>query len=91
MPLTKAEHWSGRKPLAGRGDLVVLMDPPPEGLATTAIVHQGSSNFAVWAYGETTELLVNEIGQYRSETLMPAGTLVIEITADGKWRFGALQ
>lgn len=91
LPLTKAEHWNGHKALTGRGDFVVVLDPPSEGLTTTVIQHGGSSNFAVWAYGETPDLLVNEIGQYRGESLMPAGTLVLEITADGRWRFTALR
>lgn len=38
-----------------------------------------------------TDLLVNEIGNYSGETLLPDGTLVLEITADGAWTMSAPQ
>jgi hypothetical protein len=50
------------------------------------ISHQGSGNFAIWAYSEDgTDLLVNEIGTYTGESLLADGTFVLEITADGSW------
>jgi hypothetical protein len=91
LPLSKAPVWSGRKALNGRGDSVVRLSPPSSGLTTTKIQHTGSSNFAVYAYGDTTELLVNEIGKYRGESLLPNGTLLIAITADGRWSFSKLE
>jgi hypothetical protein len=39
----------------------------------------------VWAYGDTQELLVNEIGKYSGEQLMPVGTVLLEIQSDGTW------
>jgi hypothetical protein len=91
LPVTRAPKWAGNEPLTGHGDGVILLTSPPEGLTTTTIRHDGRANFAVWAYGDTTELLVNEIGRYNGESLVPAGTLVFEITADGDWRFSPLE
>jgi hypothetical protein len=91
LPLSRAPVWSGRKALNGRGDTVIRLNPPSSGLTTTKIQHTGSSNFAVYAYGDTTELLVNEIGRYRGESLLPNGTLLIAITADGRWSFSKLE
>jgi hypothetical protein len=46
----------------------------------------GSSNFAVHAYSDSgADLLINEIGKYGGEVLLPSGTLVVEINADGAW------
>ncbi len=54
--------------------------------ATVKITHRGSSNFIVKAYtADSGELLVNEIGNYSGEQIMPAGTVLVEILADGAW------
>jgi hypothetical protein len=55
------------------------------GLTTLKITHSGSSNFAVKAYGDSSRLLVNEIGKYSGETLLPSGTVLLEVEADGNW------
>jgi hypothetical protein len=72
--------------------MVLLVDPAIEGFAASRITHNGNSNFAVWSFGEAgQDLLVNEIGSYSGEVLWPSGTLLVEITADGKWTIGATQ
>ena len=91
LPVTRAKQWNGRQTLDGRGDQVIRLDPSSSGLVSTRIRHDGSSNFAVMAYGDTTELLVNEIGRYRGESLLPNGTIVLEISADGRWSFSSLR
>lgn len=66
----------------GQGDdvLVYLGD------ATVAdIAHTGDSNFAVWSYGSGSDLLVNEIGSYTGQVRWPAGTALIQISANGAW------
>jgi hypothetical protein len=50
------------------------------------VTHGGRSNFVVVAYGERRQdLLVNEIGRYAGEVLLPAGTVAVAIEADGPW------
>ena len=47
--------------------------------------HEGDGNFAVWAYGDESALLVNDVGAYTGETLVPVGTVVLDVTANGLW------
>ncbi len=71
----------------GRGDDVLVYI----GDATVAdIAHTGDSNFAVWSYGNSSDLLVNEIGRYTGQVRWPAGTALIQISANGAWTI-ALQ
>jgi hypothetical protein len=72
-----------RRKEKGQGDEVLIMESAAFGPAR--LTHDGESNFAVWAYGDSTELLVNEIGHYRGRVLLPDGTVVLDIQADGKW------
>ncbi len=83
--LSTAPRWDGIAPYAGQGPSVVLVAGVAEGLTPVTFTHQGESNFAVHAIGDSRSLLVNEIGAYSGETLIPAGTVVITVTADGPW------
>ena len=91
MPVTDAFEWDGAEPLAGSGDDVAILDPASEGLKSTTITHEGDGNFTVWAYGPDAELLVNEIGAFSGEVLVPAGTFLFEITANGAWTISPPQ
>ena len=86
-PIASAFKWDGSQALAGRGDDVATLEPRSSGLQTVTINHSGSSNFVVYAYssGAGASLLVNEIGQYSGEVVLPDGTFFIEINADGNW------
>jgi hypothetical protein len=85
-PVSEAFHWDQAATAGGIGDDVVIVDPPTSGLKTVTIIHNGSANFAVWAYASSgTDLLVNEIGPYSGESLLGDGTFLIEIAADGSW------
>jgi hypothetical protein len=84
-PLTSAPSWDGNAPFSAEGAAVVLVAGAAEGLTPVTLTHQGDSNFAVFAYGEDRDLLVNEIGNYTGETLLPSGTLVLTVEADGPW------
>jgi hypothetical protein len=82
--LDQAPVWNGKA--AGTGPAVLLVDQSGvSGLTTVRITHSGESNFVVWAYGDTSDLLVNEIGEYSGEELLSAGTVVLDIEADGDW------
>ncbi|MEU6729924.1 hypothetical protein ABZ917_39995 [Nonomuraea wenchangensis] len=86
-PLDMARRWAGDR-VSGRGDEVLLLSPKSEGLTTVKADHSGSSNFIVHAYGGTDQdTLVNEIGSYRGEVLLPDGTVLIGVHADGRWTF----
>ncbi|KQV26664.1 hypothetical protein [Yonghaparkia sp. Root332] len=71
----------------GQGDDVLVYF----GDATVAdLAHTGESNFAVWSYGASSDLIVNEIGAYTGQVRWPAGTALVQISADGAWTI-ALQ
>jgi hypothetical protein len=78
----KAPAWPGTT--SGKG-AAVLRVTGATGLTTVNVTHGGSHNFAVWAYGEDNDLLINEIGRYSGEVLLPAGTVLLDIEADGAW------
>ena len=52
---------------------------------TATISNTGDSNFSVWFYGDSTDLLVNEIGPYEGVTRLPTGPAPLEIDATGDW------
>ncbi len=85
-PVTAARVWNPATKLTGKGDDVVQLQPAASGLMTLTISHAGASNFAVIAYGPGgSELLVNEIGRYSGQVLLPDGALLLSVEADGSW------
>lgn len=69
--------------LQGSGSEVVVYTATASRLQVT---HQGSSNFAVWAWSASgRDLLVNEIGAYQGTVRIDPSTVIIEIEADGSW------
>jgi len=85
-PVTDAFHWDGSQTLSGSGDDVAILDPPSAGLKSVTLTHQGAENFVIWGYASSsTDLLVNEVGQYSGEVLLADGTFLLEISADGAW------
>ena len=71
----------------GHGD-DVLIYRGNAGAAT--LTHDGSSNFAVWTYGDQTNLVVNQIGAYNGTVRWTKGPEIVTVTADGNWSI-ALQ
>lgn len=85
-PLSMGRVWTGSGTLGGRGDEVVIMPSEPfGGLDAARITHTGKSNFAVYAFAENRELLINEIGRYSGEVQVPSGTSILTFDADGPW------
>jgi hypothetical protein len=84
LPLSQVTRVAG--PHAGAGDQVFFAEQ--SGIAT--LTHDGSRNFAVWAYGNDSiqQLLVNTIGAYSGEVIVPGpeGALVA-VMADGNWSY----
>ncbi len=65
----------------GRGDEVLVLEGASGRLSAT---HDGTSNFALLAWGERRQLLVNEIGGYGGTVRMEPA-IALEIVADGSW------
>lgn len=71
----------------GSGDSILQIELPggPDSVGIATITHSGRSNFSIWSYGEGSDLLVNEIGNYTGQVRWQAGLALIEIGADGSW------
>jgi hypothetical protein len=86
MPLNRAPRWDGASPYTGKGDAVVIVQDAVEGLTPVTISNTGESNFVVRAFSATgADLLVNEIGNYKGTTLLPSGTILLEVNSAGSW------
>lgn len=90
-PVTEAFRWDGTETLAGTGDDIAILDPPSSGLKSVTLTHGGDGNFAVFGYGPTTDLMVNEIGAFSGEVLLADGTFLFEINANGPWTISPPQ
>lgn len=85
-PLLSATNWDGVDTLKGSGDAVRELVPPSDGFVTLAMTYKGDGNFIVSAYSpDGIELLVNEIDSFKGEVLLPDGTFLLEVSADGPW------
>jgi hypothetical protein len=80
---------SGAEPVGssgqGLGDAVLRIGTAQSPSRIASIAHNGSSNFAVIAWGAGPSLLVNHIGTYQGTVRVPPGTVYLEISADGGW------
>jgi hypothetical protein len=68
--------------VTGAGDDVVIYRGDA---GAAALTHDGQSNFSMWFYGDSTDLVVNEIGPYTGTVRWGAGPAVIAVNADGNW------
>ncbi len=85
LPFEGAREWSDPE-AEGTGDDVLRLTEPSEGLESVSMTHSGSGNFAVWSHGGSfPDLLANEIGSYEGESLLPGGTELVVVEADGAW------
>jgi hypothetical protein len=86
LDLTEASRWDGVGPINGMGDSVFIA---PGGSPRTAPMrweHNGARNFAVHVFtDDEVRLVVNEIGAYLGTVVMPAGTFMVVVEADGGW------
>ena len=93
-PVTASRHWDGSSALTGKGDNVVILTGGASGITT--IKNKSRSNFAVIAYtldGDYLDLIVNEIGNYNGEVLLPdEDTMVLTIHAvGGTWSMSRVE
>jgi hypothetical protein len=85
-PISAARAWNPSQKLIGKGADVLLVSPHSSGLVTLDLTHDGESNFAVTSYtADSRDLLVNKIGQFAGQVLLPDGTLFLQVEADGSW------
>lgn len=81
-----AREWDPAGAVEGSADDVIRLSEEVSGFTTVNIAHSGDENFVVWAYtASDRDLLVNEIGQYAGEHVLPSGTFLIVVEADGDW------
>ena len=83
-PVTSARAWNPATTLSGAGDDVVLVKPQSSGLVTLDLAYKGKSNFIVDAYSQDgSEGIANEIGNFSGQVLLPDGTFLLEVQANG--------
>ncbi|MBB5773732.1 hypothetical protein [Nonomuraea jabiensis] len=85
-PPSKARCWCTAT-VQGSGDQVLKLSPT-RGLRTVTAAHSGESNFIVQSYtrpGSWGDLLFNDIGSYQGSAVLPAGTRLVTVKADGPW------
>lgn len=85
-PVSGARCWCAGT-VRGKSDQVLKLSPT-KGLRTMRATHNGEANFIVYGYtrlGTYGDLLINEIGAYRGKVLLPTGTRLVTIKADGTW------
>ena len=84
--LAEAPRWDGEGIYEDHGDSILIVDGVADGLTPVTLTHDGESNFAIWAWGESyPDLIVNDIGAYEGTTLLPDDSLVLQVDADGTW------
>ena len=93
-PISYARQWNGQSAITGKGDSVVLLSGGS--LGTTTITNSSRSNFSVVACGPDgayLDLLVNEIGSYRGEVLLPSEDAIVLVVNDvgGSWAMSAVR
>jgi hypothetical protein len=86
-PLADAKRWDGSGTYEGRSDDVINVDGVFDGLDSMRFKStRADGNIAVYGLGENGEdLIVNEIGNFSGEYLVPSGTVMLRISSDGRW------
>ncbi|SNS08525.1 hypothetical protein SAMN05216276_1003298 [Streptosporangium subroseum] len=85
-PVSGARCWCSGT-IRGSGDQVLKLSPT-RGLRTMSASYNGESNFIVHGHtriGGYPNHLINEIGRYRGKVLLPTGTRLVTVNADGNW------
>ncbi|MCI0398786.1 MAG: hypothetical protein L0322_28185 [Chloroflexi bacterium] len=82
-PLSSIRSVSIPGSIDGRGDDVFrLIGGVPD---TASIDGRSEGNFVVYAYGQSRDLLVNEIGEYSGQALLDSDTVVMSVLSEGPW------
>lgn len=82
-PISSERRVSAPGAINGTGDEVFILDGDPD---TAHIVGNAESRyFGVWAYGDSSNLLVNETDPVDSRVIVSRDALLFEVTAVGGW------
>ena len=83
-PVSAAQAWNPATTLKGTGDSVYRIAPASSGLVTLDITAKGEDNFIVDSYSaDGTENLANEIGNFSGQVLLPDGSFLLTVSANG--------
>jgi hypothetical protein len=82
-PLASVRRASVPGAIEGTGDDVFIVDGEPD----TALIRGNADarHFAVFAYGERSNLLVNTTDPYDGRVIVARDTIVVEVDAEGGW------
>lgn len=84
----KAPKWTGKA--SGKAGATLLRVDPAAADQEVRFTHKGRSNCALVVRGEQSfDLLVNDIGRYSGDMVLPTGTQFVEIEASGSWTLTA--
>lgn len=84
LPLQQIRRESIPGTMTGKGDEVLFLDGRnPDLLTADATTARG--NFAIWTYGDSRDLVVNEIAPYQGTVVIGRDTLILVISAEGEW------
>ena len=83
-PLDSARIFAVPTQITGVSDDVVVLSGNPDLLKAQS--GPAMSNFAIWAFGgDGRDLVINEIAPYTGTVLLPNGTFILVIVAEGNW------
>jgi hypothetical protein len=86
QPIAAARTWDVTEPLTGDGSDVVVVLPPTSAETGTVVIYEGDSTFALDAVTRGgDEHLVDELGAFRGDVVLPSGTSLLDIDADAAW------
>jgi hypothetical protein len=79
-----ARDWNGSGTVKGSGDDVVQISPASSGLVTLDLSFKGKDDFALTSFSiDGGDLLANEIGNFTGQVLLPDGSFLLSVRADG--------
>ncbi len=85
-PITDARAWDGDGTFKGSSDDVVNVVDVFDTLDEMRFKSTGADgNITVYGLGESQDLIVNEIGNFSGDYLVPSGTTLLQIESDGRW------
>lgn len=85
-PLAAARRWDGVSTLTGKSDDVIVIIPETSGLTTVKASMKAHDNFVIYAFSAGDwDLLVNEIGSWSGEVLLPPSTYLLTVDGSGTW------
>ncbi len=89
MVVDKAPKWTGKA--SGKAGATLLLVDPAAPDQNVRFTHKGRSNCALTVRGEeSSDLLVNDIGAYSGDMVLPTGTRFVEIETSGSWTLTAI-